>query len=125
LPIAKPRLTLIRPHGIILSSTSMEVICFHRIAANGLETIESTKSYGGKVRPRLKDYTITKQGAQKFAWRLLLLLWLGLGRCGGWVWIWLRSGCLCRLFLYRLLWWFSVVHYNFLRRLCIGRLGIL
>jgi hypothetical protein len=40
----------------------MELICFHRIAASGLEAIESTKSYGGKVRPRLKDYTITKQG---------------------------------------------------------------
>ncbi len=40
----------------------MELICFHWIAARGLETVENTKSYGGKVRLRLKDYTITKQG---------------------------------------------------------------
>src|SRR5438477_1482162 len=40
----------------------MELICFHGIAARGLEAVENTKSYGGKVRLRLKDYTITKQG---------------------------------------------------------------
>ncbi len=33
----------------------MELICFHRIAARGLEAVENTKSYGGKVRLRLKD----------------------------------------------------------------------
>ncbi len=38
----------------------MELICFHWIAARDLEAVENTKGYGGKVRPRLKDYTIVE-----------------------------------------------------------------
>ena len=60
----------------------MEVICFHRIAARGLETLENTKGYGRKGATAVEGLHNYRATAPKFHVAATTAALVGVGALG-------------------------------------------